>query len=342
MGSADWKITPHTRREWPLRSPASRLTAGRDIGRWGWDQSVSIWDVRSGALLRTHEWARGYVYGLAFDAAGGALMSGSGDKTVRLWDVRSGLTLWTLDGHLDEVNSVAFEPQSGTIATGSDDMTVKIWEFRGGRLLRTLEGHTDCVAAVVFSSDGQILASRSEDHTVRLWRSGTWETLAVIRAPAAKVGFQRSRFILRCRCWRRRAAQKTLRSTTRADVHVWELDFDLLLGRPSSETARAIHHTTGKIVLVGDHSVGKSALGFRMIHDRFEKQESTHGQQFWVFSALGNSARMEPIAKRFSGTSRGSQTIGWCTRFSSMTPISHSCYSTPRTCGTHSMVSGSG
>lgn len=40
-------------------------------------------------------------------------------------------------------------------------------------------------------------------------------------------------------------------------------------------------------MLVGDHSVGKSALGHRLIHGRFEKQESTHGQQFWVFAALG-------------------------------------------------------
>ena len=49
----------------------------------------------------------------------------------------------------------------------------------------------------------------------------------------------------------------------------------------------AVHHTTGKIVLVGDHSVGKSALGYRLIHGRFKEQASTHGQQFWVFPALG-------------------------------------------------------
>jgi len=40
-------------------------------------------------------------------------------------------------------------------------------------------------------------------------------------------------------------------------------------------------------VLVGDHSVGKSALGHRMIHGAFKEQASTHGQQFWVFPELG-------------------------------------------------------
>ena len=41
-------------------------------------------------------------------------------------------------------------------------------------------------------------------------------------------------------------------------------------------------------MLVGDHSVGKSALGYRLIHGEFKEQASTHGQQFWVFPALGN------------------------------------------------------
>src|SRR5207253_1435935 len=72
-------------------------------------------------------------------------------------------------------------------------------------------------------------------------------------------------------------------------VHLWELDFDVLLGSRivTAATPRAVHHTTGKIVLVGDHSVGKSALGYRLIHGRFEKQESTHGQRFWVYPELG-------------------------------------------------------
>ncbi|MCX5647360.1 MAG: TIR domain-containing protein [Phycisphaerae bacterium] len=68
---------------------------------------------------------------------------------------------------------------------------------------------------------------------------------------------------------------------------------------------QAVHHTTGKIVLVGDHSVGKSALGHRMIHGHFEKQASTHGQQFWVFPALGkrraDGTECEAILWDFAG-----------------------------------------
>src|SRR5262249_50615863 len=42
-----------------------------------------------------------------------------------------------------------------------------------------------------------------------------------------------------------------------------------------------------KMVLVGDHSVGKSGLGHRLIHGEFKEQAATHGQRFWVYPALG-------------------------------------------------------
>jgi small GTP-binding protein len=72
-------------------------------------------------------------------------------------------------------------------------------------------------------------------------------------------------------------------------IQLLELDPSVLLCKsPASRPAApAVHHTTAKIVVVGDHSVGKSGLAHRMIHGRFEKQASTHGQRFWVFHALG-------------------------------------------------------
>lgn len=67
----------------------------------------------------------------------------------------------------------------------------------------------------------------------------------------------------------------------------------------------AVHYTTAKIVLVGDHSVGKSALGHRLIYGVFKEQASTHGQQFWVFPALGkrrkDGTECEAILWDFAG-----------------------------------------
>jgi len=45
----------------------------------------------------------------------------------------------------------------------------------------------------------------------------------------------------------------------------------LLSGGPS----KTAHHTTAKIVLVGDTGVGKSAMAERLVHNQFVKTEST-------------------------------------------------------------------
>jgi small GTP-binding protein len=257
------------------------LASGND------DDTVELWEAESGKLLRTLEGHMADVYSVAFD--GGTLASGSQDNTVKLWEAGSGVLLRTLEGHDRRVNSVAFDPQGVTLASGSDDKTVKLWEAGSGKLLRTLEGHTAAVDIVAFSSDGRLLASKSHDQTIRLWSCETWETVAVIPAPASRT------FWIPALAFH---PKLPLLATVGSDsgtpedersrlIHLWELDLDILLGQRAGAAAAAVHHTTGKIVLVGDHSVGKSALGYRLIHGRFEKQESTHGQQFWVFPDLG-------------------------------------------------------
>ncbi len=252
---------------------------------------VTLWEVLSGGLLHKLGGHGHNVRSVAFDPQGEILASGSDDRTVKLWEGRSGKLLRTLEGHSGGVLSVVFDPQGGTLASGSADKTVKLWEVRSGKLLRTLEGHTSSVDIVTFSPDGRSLASKSRDQTIRLWSCETWETIAVIPElsntfwwiPA--LAFHPTLPMLAT------AGSKPgtpVQERSRL-INLYELDFDVLLGqRPGMAAApRAVHHTTGKIVLVGDHSVGKSALGYRLIHGCFEKQESTHGQQFWVFPDLG-------------------------------------------------------
>ncbi|HWW75626.1 MAG TPA: Rab family GTPase, partial [Pyrinomonadaceae bacterium] len=63
---------------------------------------------------------------------------------------------------------------------------------------------------------------------------------------------------------------------------------DVLLGKVArAESVEAVHHTTAKVVLVGDSGVGKTGLGWRLAHGEFKEHSSTHGQQFWVIDELG-------------------------------------------------------
>ena len=219
------------------------------------------------------------------------LASASRDHTIKLWSPASGQHARTLAGHNNAVLMVVFDPKGLILASGSDDHTVRLWDAESGKLLRTLEGHTGPVEVVAFSTDGHVLASKGGDGTVRLWSCETWETVAVVPEPTQSGWWIPSLAIHPSLPLLATAGSNA--NTPEEDrckfIHLWEFDLGVLLGKQHGMTRykRAAHHTTAKIVLVGDHSVGKSGLGYRLVHGKFVEQASSHGQQFWVLPQLG-------------------------------------------------------
>jgi GTPase SAR1 family protein len=165
-----------------------------------------------------------------------------------------------------------------------------LWEVASGKLLRTLEGHTDSVPAVAFSMNGRLLASLSDDGTLRLWRCETWETVAVIPTLSSDDLLTGLAFHpvlpLVATAGSKPEASEDERYRL---IHFWEMDLDVLLGKSLEATPamKAVHHTTAKIVVVGDSGVGKTGLGWRLAHGEYKEHSSTHGQQFWVVNQLG-------------------------------------------------------
>ena len=142
---------------------------GKILASGGWGGTIKLWDVESGALLKTLKSHSKPVSSVSFSPDGKILASGSGDKTIKLWDVKSGTLLKTLEGHFDSVSSVSFSPDGRILASGSGDDTIKLWDVESGALLKTLRGHSESVSSVSFSPDGRILASGSRDNTIKLW-----------------------------------------------------------------------------------------------------------------------------------------------------------------------------
>ena len=128
-------------------------TAGDRLASASNDQTVRVWDAKTGQPLHTLRGHTNWVTSVALSAEGDRLASASNNQTVRVWDAQTGQPLHTLKGHTNWVTSVAFSAAGDRLASASSDATVRVWDAKTGQPLHTFED-TGFVTNVAFSSDG--------------------------------------------------------------------------------------------------------------------------------------------------------------------------------------------
>jgi WD40 repeat protein len=164
-----------------------RLKYSPDLASGSYDQSIKLWNVKTGNLLQTLEGHSSWVNSVAYSPDGQTVASGSRDSTIKLWNVKTGKLLQTLEGHSSSVKSVAYSPDGQTLASGSYDQSIKLWNVKTGNLLQTLEGHSSWVNSVAYSPDGQTVASGSRDSTIKLWNVKTGKLLQTLEGHSISV-----------------------------------------------------------------------------------------------------------------------------------------------------------
>ena len=192
---------PGTRRvfsghtDWVYRLDLSR--DGKRVLSGSKDQTIRLWDVQTGELLRTFpgddpttpeilEGHFGDVVDVTFSPDERLAASASFDHTVRIWDLETGETLHILEGHSTQWSGVGFSPDGRVLATVAD--TVRLWDVETGELLETFpvddpdteayEGHAKEIRSATFTKDGNYLITTGRDPVVLVW---VLEKIEVIR-----------------------------------------------------------------------------------------------------------------------------------------------------------------
>ncbi|ORY56759.1 WD40 repeat-like protein [Neocallimastix californiae] len=192
-----------------LQFDSDRIISGSD------DQTINVYDTKTGQLLKKLEGHNGGVWALQYWK--NTLVSGSTDRTVRVWDIEEGRCTHKFHGHTSTVRCLIIvtptenpithkvEPKFPVIITGSRDSNLRIWklpdikkdppynssDYGNGSnnnnpyFLKLLNGHTDSVRAIAGS--GNVLVSGSYDHTVRIWNISTGENTFILRGHREKV-----------------------------------------------------------------------------------------------------------------------------------------------------------
>jgi WD40 repeat protein len=209
----------------------------------GLDKTAKLWDVNSGQLLRVFEGHSGIVGAVAISLDGSRVLTGSWDGTARLWD-GAGKQLHVFEGHSGEVTSVRFSPDGRHILTGSADATAKLWDV-SGTLLRTLTGHGAAIYSAVFSADANILTA-SLDASVNLWDGTAGELMRKFEghsAPIQSIDFSPD-------------GRRILAAGDDGNVRTWDLrsamQLPMIASHSSSVTAVAVS-PDGRMFLTGSH-----------------------------------------------------------------------------------------
>lgn len=136
----------------------------------GRDNTVRLWDSRSGNLLSTMKGHRDWITSCAFNPAGNRIASCGWDMTVRIWNTRSPeQAKLILEGHSNAVSYVRFSTDGKTLITCSFDGTLKIWDAETGTEVTTLIGHKAGVHSFAINATDGTIASVSDDSTIKIW-----------------------------------------------------------------------------------------------------------------------------------------------------------------------------
>jgi WD40 repeat protein len=130
---------------------------------------VSIFDKKSGKLLKKIKDHKGDVFCVSFSQDSKLFATSGDDKLVKLYNSSTYNEIFTFTGHTAKVYSIAFSDDGKIIASVSDDYTVKLWDVKTGTLLKTLKGHKKEVEAVCFIKGSKFLFSGSQDNTTKIW-----------------------------------------------------------------------------------------------------------------------------------------------------------------------------
>ncbi|RKZ48455.1 MAG: hypothetical protein DRR00_19485 [Candidatus Parabeggiatoa sp. nov. 3] len=153
---------------------------GESLASGSWDNTIKLWNVKSGQLLQTLEGHQDLVLSIAFSFNGLFLVSGSADNTIKLWEVSTGQVLQTLTETNSWVGTLALNPNGQILAAEGANNTVKLWALDSGKIVHTLTGHQNIINSVSFSPDGTRLASGSADNTIKLWEVNTGKLLQTL------------------------------------------------------------------------------------------------------------------------------------------------------------------
>ncbi|MBX5456935.1 MAG: serine/threonine protein kinase [Thermogemmatispora sp.] len=153
---------------------------GRYLASSSQDESVQIWDSRSGETLLVQRGLSLEAPAIVWSPDGRylAMTDGLLSEVVQLLavlphDARAARLESPAgaryEGLSERILALAWSPDGKYLAAAGEERVVLVWEIASRRVVCTYRGHHGSIAALAWSPDSRQLASGGEDRTVHVW-----------------------------------------------------------------------------------------------------------------------------------------------------------------------------
>jgi WD40 repeat protein len=154
---------------------------GTEIIAPTWNDSVKIWDARTGLLKLA---IREHTFFVSMTDDNKKMLTGSRDSLGRIWDATSGRVLFVLGDRRSLINQGALSADGKLAATVADNGSLKLWNAENGALFRELQPidhgrrYRPSSSSLHFSSDDKKLLYSQPGSTI-VWNTTTGEAFRV-------------------------------------------------------------------------------------------------------------------------------------------------------------------
>ena len=134
-------------------------------------ESVKLWDIKSGKLLKTFTGHLGVVNSAVFSPNSKYILSGGDDGNIKLWDVKTGKELKTLKSDGSAISSVGFHPNGKYIFSSDTSGFIHLWNISTEKIFRTLDlvEVMTRFKSVAFSPNGEYIVAGNLFGILRVW-----------------------------------------------------------------------------------------------------------------------------------------------------------------------------
>ena len=143
---------------------------GRQLASAAADKMCKLYEVASGAFLRSFEGHTHHVLGVAWSDSGVSLATASADASIKVWRADTGEQIRTIGGFSKEVSALQFVGNTNQIASCSVDGTVRLHNADDGKQLRGYAGASDALFGITISSDGKRVSVGGQLGKIWTWQ----------------------------------------------------------------------------------------------------------------------------------------------------------------------------